>query len=328
MTKIVVFGSNSFSAQDFIDLMLDGPQNKILGVSRSPEKSELFLKFKKHPNVENLITYPLDMNKDMEDILELLEEVKPDYIVNFAAQSEVAPSWNYPEDWMKTNVESLTILINHLKDKKWLKRYLHISSPEVYGTCNGNETLPYNPSTPYAVSKAAADMMLKAYHRKYNFPLVTVRSANVYGPHQQLHKIIPRAIIYMKLGKTLELHGGGAAVRSYIHIRDISRAEKLVLEKGKIGEIYHISTNEICSIYSIISMIADKLNKNIKDVIKITDDRSEQDKIYNLNWSKIYSELNWYARYCLSGGIDEVIKWIDDNWEEIQKQPLEYIHKQ
>jgi len=327
MTKIVVLGSNSFSGSDFIDLMLDDPQNKIVGISRSPEKSALFLKFKKHPNVGNLITYPFDMNRYMESIITVIEDIKPEYIVNFAAQSEVAPSWSFPEQWIRTNIESLTTLITNIASKPWLKKYLHISSPEVYGTCNGNETLPYNPSTPYAVSKAAADMMLKAYHRKYNFPIVTVRSANVYGPHQQLHKIIPRAIIYMKLGKTLELHGGGAAVRSYVHIRDVSRAEKLVLEKGKIGEIYHIATRKTISIFQIVNLIAHMLGKDIKEVIKITGDREEQDYIYSLDCAKIRYELFWESEMSISDGILEVIKWIDDNWEEIQKQPLTYQHK-
>src|SRR5262249_12972021 len=143
----------------------------------------------------------LDMNQDMPQILALLDEVQPDYIVNFAAQSEVAPSWEHPEHWFQTNTVALAKMVNHLRKQKYLKRYLHISSPEAYGTCVGNvtEQVTDNPSTPYAASKAAADMLLSVYHKQYGFPLVTVRATNVYGARQQLFKIVPRSVIFIKL---------------------------------------------------------------------------------------------------------------------------------
>src|SRR4029077_17048135 len=125
----------------------------------------------------------------------------------------------------------------------WLKRYVHISSPEVYGTCEGTvkEDAPLNPSTPYAASKASGDLFLWTLVKNFNFPLVMIRATNVYGAHQQLFKIIPRTAIYLKLGKTIELHGGGTAVKSYIHVRDVSQGELLAMEHGRKGEIYHFS---------------------------------------------------------------------------------------
>ncbi|TAF62881.1 MAG: NAD-dependent epimerase/dehydratase family protein [Oscillatoriales cyanobacterium] len=240
--KIAVLGSNSFSGSDFVDLLLEDGQNEILGISRSPEKEPLFLPYLRHKN-PNFKFHQLDFNGDMPQILQALDEFSPEYIVNFAAQSEVAPSWVHPDHWFQTNTVALAQLINHLKDRKYLQRYVHISSPEVYGTCEGNvtELSPMNPSTPYAASKAAADMLLSTYYKNFQFPLVTVRATNVYGAYQQLFKIIPRSAIYLKLGKTIQLHGGGHAVKSYIHIRDVSRGELAVMEKGKVGEIYHLS---------------------------------------------------------------------------------------
>lgn len=114
----------------------------------------------------------------MRQIIELLDSFAPEYVVNFAAQSEVAPSWEHPEQWFQTNVVALAKLTNALKDRQYLKHYVHISSPEVYGNCEGkvSESAPLNPSTPYAASKVAADMYLFTLVKNFQFPLVMIRS--------------------------------------------------------------------------------------------------------------------------------------------------------
>jgi len=157
--KVVVIGSNSFSGSDFVDLLLEEGKYSVVGMSRSAEKSALFLPYKRHKDPDYKF-YQMDMNKDMRKILDLINDVKADYVVNFAAQSEVAPSWKNPGHWFETNAVGITKLANGLKDMKFLKKYVHISSPEVYGTCEGNvtEDAPLNPSTPYAASKAAGDL--------------------------------------------------------------------------------------------------------------------------------------------------------------------------
>lgn len=156
MKKVLVIGSNSFSGADFIDYLLDLKEYEVMGVSRSPEKSSLFLPYKRK-NSPHFRFHQIDLNQDLQKLFELLEKFQPEYIVNFAAQSEVAPSWEHPEHWFQTNAVALTKLANGLKDCSFLKKYVHISSPEVYGTCVGNisEDAPLNPSTPYAASKAA-----------------------------------------------------------------------------------------------------------------------------------------------------------------------------
>src|SRR5437879_846722 len=150
MPCVVVLGANSFSGQDFVDLLLDDPSNRVIGVSRSPERSALFLRYKLRKDLSRYAYHALDMNRDMPRLLELLDAERPDRIVNFAAQSEVAPSWEHPEHWFETNTVALSRLVNHLRRQKYLKRYVHISSPEDYGSCVGNvtEESPLNPSTP------------------------------------------------------------------------------------------------------------------------------------------------------------------------------------
>lgn len=328
MRKIALIGSNSFSGSDFIDLLLENPENKVIGISRSAEKGPVFLPYlkKQSPNYE---FHQLDLNQDMDEIISLFEEERPSYIVNFAAQSEVAPSWENPDQWFQTNAVSIARLGNYLKKAPYLKRYVHISSPEVYGTCVGTvkEDGPLNPSTPYAASKAAGDLFLFTLVKNYNFPLVMIRATNVYGAHQQLHKIIPRAVIYIKSGKTIELHGGGAAVKSYIHIRDISRGELLAMEKGKNSFIYHLSPDQGISVKGLVQMICQKMNVPFEKHTRMVGERLGQDAAYVIDSTRARTELGWRPQMSLEEGVEGVVRWVEEYWDEIAAESLEYVHK-
>lgn len=299
------------------------------GISRSTEKSAVFLPYKSRKS-PNFRFHRMDLNKDTEKIIRLLEKVKPHYIVNFAAQSEVAPSWEHPEHWFETNVVSLAKLMNYLKDVTYLQKYVHISSPEVYGTCEGvvKEDAPLNPSTPYAASKAAADLFLFTLVKNFSFPLAMVRSTNVYGAHQQLFKIIPRSVISIMLGKKIMLHGGGKAVKSYIHIRDISRGEYLIMTKGKTGEIYHLSPDSGIAVKEAVKLICRILCKDFSEVTRKAPERLGQDKAYVIDSSKARRTLGWKPVITMEEGVGEVVSWIRENWKEIKHLPHEYVHKE
>lgn len=330
MNKVVVLGANSFSGQDFVDLLLDDPAYKqVIGVSRSAERGPLFLKYRTRPDLSRYRYHALDMNRDMPKILEMLDAEQPDAIVNFAAQSEVAPSWDHPEHWFQTNTVSLALLVNHLRKQKYLKRYVHISSPEAYGSCVGNvtEESPLNPSTPYASSKAAADYLLRNYAVQFGFPLLTVRATNVYGARQQLFKIIPRSAIFIRLGKVIELHGGGRAVKSYIHIRDVSNGEKAILERGRIGQLYHLSPDQGVEVRQVVRTICDKLGKKFEEATRAVGERPGQDAAYVIDSTKARTELGWKPTISLDAGLADVTDWVNEYWDEIQKQSLTYDHK-
>jgi dTDP-glucose 4,6-dehydratase len=326
--KVAVIGSNSFSGSDFIDLLLEDDNNDVIGISRSPEKSSLFLSYKKHSN-PNFTFYQMDLNKDVDKILQLFDSFKPDYIVNFAAQSEVAPSWEHPEHWFQTNVVSLSHLMNALKNSKYLRRYIHISSPEVYGTCTGKvtEDTPLNPSTPYAASKAAADMFLFTLVKNYNFPMVMIRATNVYGPHQQLWKIIPRSAIYLNIGRKIQLHGGGAAVKSFIHIRDVSRGELCAMNHGRPGEIYHLSPdNSGYSVRDVVQRVCKARGRVFDECIENVGERLGQDAAYVIDSTKAREELGWRPQVSINNGIKEVVDWVDGNINSFSNENLDYIH--
>lgn len=326
--KIVVIGSNSFSGSDFIDLLLEDNRNSVIGISRSDEKSALFLPYKRHSHPDFQF-HKLDLNIHMADIIDLFDSFKPQFIVNFAAQSEVAPSWEHPDHWYQTNVLSLVNLTNALKDREYLQRYVHISSPEVYGTCSGNviESAPLNPTTPYAASKAAADLFLFTLVKNFSFPLIMIRSTNVYGAHQQLFKIIPRTAIYLKVGKTIQLHGGGVAVKSYIHIRDISKGELAAMLDGRPGMIYHLSPDKGHEVRQIVRMICELMGKDFKTSTTSVGERLGQDAAYVIDSSRARNEFGWNPTIDIKKGLSEVIAWIETNWDRIQREPLEYTHK-
>lgn len=329
MKKILVIGSNSFSGSDFIDLILEKEFYEVVGISRSKEKSDLFLPYKKR-NLKNFKFFQIDLNNDIDKLEGILDKFKPEYIVNFAAQSEVAPSWNNPDHWFQTNAVALTKLVNMLKDKNYLKKYVHISSPEVYGTCEGivTEKSPMNPSTPYAASKAAGDFSLFTFYKNFNFPLVMIRATNVYGAHQQLFKIIPRSIIYIKTGKTIELHGGGNAVKSFIHIRDVSNGELLAMENGRPGEIYHLSPDKGVAVRDVVKLICKKMNVDFIKATKVVEERLGQDKAYIIDSSKARNEFEWTPKISLEEGIQKTINWIEKEISKIKEEPLVYIHKE
>ncbi len=328
MKKAVVIGSNSFSGADFIDHLLEKGGYEVHGLSRSPEKGPVFLPYLRRRG-GSFTFHQLDLNKDMGRIQGLLGEVKPDYVVNFAAQSEVGPSWEHPGQWFQTNAVAITELVHFLNRHKWLKRYVHISSPEVYGTCVGRvlEDYPLNPSTPYAASKAAGDLSIFTYWKNFQFPFVMIRSTNVYGPHQQLFKIIPRSFINIKLGKTIELHGGGRAVKSYIHIRDISRGEQAAMERGRPGEIYHLSPDAGISVRDLVTKICASMGVDFNKATRDVEERLGQDAAYVIDSSKARAEFGWKPLIGMEEGLDQVRDWIERDWEVIKTLPLAYQHK-
>lgn len=325
--KILVIGSNSFSGASFAAHVLKAGA-EVMGVSRSPEPSDVFLPYKWIPH-DSFSFYQLDLNHDLEAIMERVNEFRPGYVVNFAAQSMVAQSWEYPEHWFTTNVVSMVKLHDRLRKCDFLKKYVHISTPEVYGSTEGTvrEDTPYNPSTPYAVSKAACDMSLTTFFRAYDFPVVFTRAANVCGPGQQLYRIIPRAIFCILSGEKLQLQGGGSSVRSFIHIRDVSEGTFRAARDAEPGSIYHLSTERCVSIRQLVEEICRQMNVSFDDHVDIVESRLSQDATYLLDCTKARAELKWEPVTSLEEIIRETIDWVKNNWDEIQRQPTQYVHK-
>ncbi len=329
--KILVLGSNSFTGSHFIQHILQNTQVKVIGVSRSSEYNPIFLPYLyKKDRHSNYSFYQLDVNQDTEKIINILNSKQPEVVVNYSAQGEVRNSWKWPGQWFETNCLGVVKIAQSLVGKGWLKKYVSISTPEVYGSTEQNltENQNYSPSTPYAASKLAGDLFLGTLHKKYQFPVVYTRAANLYGIHQQLYRIIPRTIIYLKLGKKIQLHGGGEAIRSFIHAQDIANATWKAITNGKPGEVYHLAPEgEGMKIKDLVKLICDMMGFDFASSTELISNNFGQDAMYSLSSKKAQEELNWQPNKNLQDGIREMILWIEENWEEIKQQPLEYIHK-
>lgn len=326
--KALIIGCNSFSGSHFVDFLLKKNYN-ILGISRS-KADKIFLPYKNNQNIKNFNFKKLDLNKNSEKIQKAILDFRPNHIVNFASQGMVEESWQKPENWFNTNTTNTVKLLNFLKDQKFLKKYVHISTPEVYGSTikNMTESEFFKPSTPYAISRAATDMVLKAFYEAYKFPYLITRAANVYGPSQQLYRIIPITILKILSKEKIYLHGGGKSERSFIHIKDVAQATYLLMKSSKVGQTFHISSNKLISIQSLVKKICLKLDVNFSDVVINTSERLGKDKVYDLSSSKMKQSFKWKPNISLNEGIDEMILWTKKNIKKLKKYPWHYIHKE
>ena len=320
-----VIGINSFSGSSFAKYLLD-KNFKVYGFGRSKFPEKHFAPFDK--NVKNFKFFKKDINKDTKFIISTLKKIKPKYFINYAAQSMVGQSWENPEDWMRTNSLSIPKLYNEVFKVQKKIKFVHISTPEVYGNAKSiiRENKNYQPSTPYAVSRVTADQYLDIMHRFKDLDYISVRAANVYGEHQKLYRIIPKTIYSCIANKKLTLEGGGKSVRSFIHIDDVSSATYIAMTSNISGQIYHISTNQMISVKNLVKKICYKLNKIFEETVIISKDRIGKDSVYRLDSSKI-KKLGWKPKISLDEGIDRVIHWVALNKKLFRKADYYYLHK-
>lgn len=326
--RVTVLGGGSFAGGDFVDLLLAENQYDVLGIGRSAEKPPEYRPYAERSR-ERFTYRQLDMNNDFAALCSALDAFEPQYVVNFAAQGDEAASWAHPADFFETNCVAVARLIDHLKDRGYLKRFLQVSSSGAYGNPPRllTEDTRLEPASPYGVSKAAADLLLLAYHTNYGFPAQIIRPPNLYGPHQQLFRIVPKSIVMLKRGETIELHGGGRAVRSYLHVRDFSRAALAILERGESGEGYNVAPEEQHRVRDVVALVCELLGKDFGAVTREVEDRRGQSSAQDLDVTKI-RRLGWTPQIPLRTGIAGVASWIERDWPRLSHQELVYTHKQ
>lgn len=328
LARFLVLGSNAFSGATFVD-HLASAGHEVIAASRSPEPHEAFLPYRWREHGGRVRFHIIDLNHHLDELDALMRRERPTHVVNFAAQSMVGESWDNPDHWMMTNVVSTVRLHERLRRLDFLERYVHVTTPEVYGSTEGRvkEEAPFNPSTPYAVSRAAADMSLRTYFAQYGFPVVFTRAANVYGPGQQLYRIIPRTILSAVAGRKLQLHGGGHSVRSFIAMSDVSDATLRIALQGRPGETYHISTDRMVSIRELVEMILARLGKDFASSVEMAPERPGKDTAYRLDSTKLRDELGWADKLTLEQGIDDTLAWARRFEHELMGMSWDYRHK-
>ena len=335
--KILVIGSNSFSGSHFVAEALKSGHS-VWGVSRSPEPETIFLPYRwPDPNTgqplasaDNFAFQSVDLNNQLPKLLEIIDRVRPSVVVNFAAQGMVAESWLNPTHWYRTNVVSQVALHDALRQKPFLKKYVHVTTPEVYGSTDGGwirEESRFAPSTPYAVSRAACDLHLLSFEKAYGFPVVFTRAANVYGPGQQPYRIIPRAMLSARTGKPMQLHGGGYSERSFIHIKDVVRATLQLAMEADPGSTWHLSTREAISIRALVEQICVRCGITLLSVVEESSERLGKDQSYLLDSSAMRENFGWSDQVSLDEGLTDTMAWVDAHLDQLKTLPWTYQHK-
>lgn len=325
----LVIGSNSFSGSNLIHKLLQrGNKNRVIGISRSNEYQNFFLKYKYSKYLKNFKYYKYNI-KDTKKILKLVRLYKPKFILNYAALGMVNESWVNPDDWYTTNLVYQTILYKNLTNFKFIKKIIHVSTPEVYGSTKKKlkENFKFNPSTPYAISRAAMDFHLRRMYEQFRLPIIFTRTANVYGPGQQLYRVIPKSILKIKKGQKVEIDGDGGSKRSFIFIDDVSDATLKILDKGSLGETYHISTNYKISIKNLIKKIFKLFNLKFQHNVIYMKDRIGKDQIYDLSSIKLKKATKWKPKISLEEGLRKTKDWIDKNYLNLKNKKMNYKHK-
>ena len=255
---------------------------------------------------------------DEQLVLELFKKESPDIVVNFAAESHVDKSIEKPQIFLETNIIGTAVLMDACR-KYGIKRFHQVSTDEVYGDLPYDspnsfftETTPLKPNSPYSSSKAAADLLVQAYHRTYGLPVSISRCSNNYGPYQFPEKLIPLIILNALQDKPLPVYGDGLNIRDWLYVEDHCKAIDLIISKGRNGEVYNIGGHNEMRNIDIVKIICRELSKP-ESLITFVADRKGHDRRYAIDAKKIEEELGWKPITMFEAGIRSTIQWYLDN---------------
>ena len=321
---IIVTGGAGFIGANFVYHMLDKhPDYKIVCVDCLTYAGNMstLAEAMKNPNFKFYKTNICDRA----GIYEIFEAEKPDIVVNFAAESHVDRSIENPEVFLQTNILGTQVMMDACR-KYGIERYHQVSTDEVYGDLPLDrpdlfftEETPIHTSSPYSSSKAGADLLVLAYHRTFGLPVTISRCSNNYGPYHFPEKLIPLMIANALNDKPLPVYGEGINVRDWLYVEDHCRAIAMILDNGRIGEVYNIGGHNERANIQVVKTIIKALGKS-EDLITYVKDRPGHDRRYAIDPKKISNELGWQPLTLFDEGIEKTIRWYVENsgwWENI-----------
>lgn len=328
MKNILVTGGAGFIGSNYINSVLSARDDvKLINLDKLTYAGNLE-NLKKIENNKNYTFVKGDItNSELVDYIFIKHKIS--HVVNFAAESHVDRSILGSEIFFRTNVIGTNVLLEAAKRYN-IEKFLQVSTDEVYGSLGSEglftEETPLSPNSPYSSSKASADMMALAFHHTYGLPVVITRCSNNYGPLQFPEKLIPLMIINALNNKKLPVYGDGLNVRDWIYVLDHNDAITLVLEKGKVGQVYNVGASREMPNIEIVKLILKKLGKG-EDLIEYVKDRPGHDRRYAIDSTKIQNELGWSPKFDFENAIENTIDWYLQNknwWERILNQ--EYLN--
>lgn len=351
--EVLITGGCGFIGSNFVRYILEKMEHvKVINIDKltyAGNLASLADVEKDHPERYLFIKGDIAEKEFIRDIFERFEIA---WVINFAAESHVDRSVMGPEIFVRTNIIGTFNLLEAARTswakndpkKRKEKRFLHISTDEVYGSLGETgyftELSPYDPSSPYSASKASSDHLVRAYFRTYGLPTIITNCSNNYGPFQFPEKLIPLMITNAVKGIELPIYGDGENVRDWLHVEDHCHALLTVMERGVAGQCYNIGGNCEKRNKEIVHLICDTLDKKLgllknrprRDLIRYVSDRPGHDRRYALNTTKISKELLWEPRVPFQEGIERTIDWYLENFQWVEEildgSYLEYYEKQ
>ncbi|MEE6451100.1 dTDP-glucose 4,6-dehydratase [Gottfriedia acidiceleris] len=332
--KVAVTGGAGFIGGNFVQYMINKyPTYLIYNLDALTYAGDLT----KHKNIEQNKNYhfiKIDIS-NREEIMTLFKKEKFDYVIHFAAESHVDRSITDPGIFVTTNVLGTQVLLDASKAIN-VKKFVHVSTDEVYGdldfdpTTFFTEDTPLQPNSPYSASKASSDLLVRAYHETYGFPMNITRCSNNYGPYHFPEKLIPLTISRVLNNQKVPVYGTGENIRDWLHVLDHCSAIDLVLHKGVNGEVYNVGGHNERTNLEVVKTIIATLGKS-EDLIQFVQDRLGHDKRYAIDPSKL-ERLGWKPTYNFDTGIVQTIQWYVENkdwWETIVSgEYKQYFEKQ
>ncbi|RKJ54598.1 dTDP-glucose 4,6-dehydratase [bacterium 1XD42-1] len=337
MKKLLVTGGAGFIGSNFIQYILTHDNQKDITLLVNLDLLTYAGNLENLKSVEEDPRYHFVKGNICDKLLveKLFTEYDFDTVVHFAAESHVDRSIIEPEVFLNTNVIGTQTLLDAAKhhwnlepNNKYSQQYcsdvrfLQVSTDEVYGALGKTgmftETTPLAPNSPYSVSKASADLLVRAYYQTYGMPVNITRCSNNYGPYQFPEKLIPLMIHNALQNKPLPVYGDGMQIRDWLHVQDHCAAIAAVLEKGKIGEVYNVGGNNEKANIEIIRLILQELEKS-ENLITYVKDRPGHDRRYAIDNTKITTELGWKPVYTFEKGIQETVQWYLNNLDWVKR---------
>lgn len=317
---IVITGGLGFIGSNFIRSIIDSNDVYITNIDAQTYAG----------TIDNLIDIEDKKNyscikgfiQDERFINDTFKKLKPDMVINFAAESHVDRSIENSRPFIDTNIIGTHVLLEASLNND-IKKYIQISTDEVYGSITApdkfTETSQIKPNSPYSASKASADHLVRAYYKTYGLNTIIIRCSNNYGPYQFPEKVIPYFISLALNGKRLPVYGDGLNIRDWIYVIDFCNAISLVSKKGISGEVYNVGGD--CEITNIeLTKTLLKILGKSEDLIEFVKDRLGHDRRYAMDSSKIEKELGWKRKYNFNDGINKTVEWYLNNNEWINKR--------
>jgi dTDP-glucose 4,6-dehydratase len=315
--NLLITGGCGFIGSNFINYIFDRTDYNIINLDAMyycASENNIKEKIRNNDRYKlikgNLCSYDL--------VRHIIYDYKIDYVIHFAAQSHVQNSFEDSLQYTKDNIEGTHTLLEVCRKYKNIMKFIHVSTDEVYGESmieedenKKTENSILCPTNPYAATKAGAELIAQSYYHSFKMPIIITRGNNVYGPNQYPEKLIPRFIELLKNNKKVTIQGDGSNIRAFLHSHDVARAFEIILEKGKVGEIYNIGSdeNQEYTVLHVAKLLIEKIKntKDYNDWITYIEDRPFNDKRYYISNQKI-KDLGWSIDIDFEDGINELLK--------------------